>query len=947
MSFFEEIKRRNVVRVALAYVTMSWLVLQGVDVVLNNVDAPAWIFQMILLVLGIGFLIAIFVAWAFEMTPEGLKREEEVDRTKSITNLTGRKLDRMIIVALVLALGYFIFDKFAPSTSGEPDRGAVVTGRPATSDDSGQPGTGEDRKSIAVLPFANMSGDQANEPFTLGIHDDLLTHLSRIKSLKTTSRTSVLQYRDTTKTIPQIAAELGVSTILEGGIQRSGNRVRINLQLINAETDDHVWAEIYDRELTAENLFAVQGEIATEVVKSLRATLLPAEQVALEKTPTQSMAAYDLYLLGRHHWQQRTAESIEKARDYFASAIEEDPGYVLALSGLADSYSLLADYGNMEAGEAQLLAQKAIDQAMALDDRVSEVWASQGLVYLTQQKNSEAEQALDRATELDEQNFSAWLWYANTMGRMRRYAEQLTALQTAYALEPMYRPVNNNLAWVYRNRGEFDRARQHFERVDQLTDENPTMYREAIAGAWFWSGELVNTIVESRQILAVDPGNVDAMDSLADSYLILGNLEEVARWAEEAGAIDQFNTMAYDRHLAMGEFDQAIEEVEATLQRQGDRRALWYINSLFGAAYMGGQVETARSYLAEYLGHLGGRAEIHPEDFVQRRNLLIADFLIRHGNESAGEPAQGREMLAEITAALNYLNSQGFVHPQTYYGLAIARTMNGDYELALEALDEAIERGYRVNWQLNIEPGLAPLRGDERFEALALRMNDLIAVEQEKLSQASLASFTPLSEREQVIVAREVLERYSGYYSDGNMVVNFFLDEDGQFKAQIAQQARNPILLANSEDEFYDEQTPADTIRFYSDEAGLVTHITFTSRGSVQRLKAIEPPPSAIELEREALEPFEGVYSAQRVTNVQDGGADTDIWTCRISVDEEGSIWIDFDNQPRLRIIPYSETEFFLPGFIQRLRFEEDTGSDSYSRFDFIGDASELEFIRQ
>ena len=935
------------VRVALAYVTMSWLVLQLVDVILNNVDAPAWMFQMILLLLGIGFLIAIFFSWAFELTPEGLKREQEIDRSESITNQTGRKLDRMIIVALVLALGYFVFDKFAPSTTDDAERSSIASGQPLAPGDTGQPGTATERKSIAVLPFTNMSGDQANEPFTLGIHDDLLTHLSRIKSLKTTSRTSVLQYRDTTKTIPQIAAELGVGSILEGGIQRSGNRVRINLQLINAETDEHLWAEIYDRELTAENLFAVQGEIATEVVKSLRATLLPEEQAALDKTPTQSMAAYDLYLLGRHHWQLRTAESIEKARDYFAAAIDEDPQYVLALSGLADSYALLDDYGNMEGGEAQALAQQAIDRAMALDDSVSEVWASQGLVYLGQEKNSEAEKALGRAIELDEQNFSAWLWYANAMGRIRRYDEQLVALQTAYALEPMYRPVNNNLAYVYQRRGDFARSRQHLVRVDELEDENPTRYKEVIANTWYWSGELVNNIVESRKILAIDPGNVDAMEWLADSYLILEDIEESERWAEEVAAINQFNITAYNRHLASGEFDQAIELIEDKLQLAGERRDLGYIFSLFRAAYMGGQIETARSYLSEYLGHLGGRAEIHPQDFEQRGNLLIADFLIRHGNESANEPGHGSEMLDEILAVLTNLNTQGFVHPLTYYGLAMARTMSGDYELALEALDEAVERGYRDRGRMTIEPGLAPLWDDERFEAIILSVNDLIVTEQEKLTQVSLATYTPLSQREQVIVAREILENYTGYYSDGNVVANFFLDEDGQFRARYAQVARSPVLFANTEDEFYDEQTPADTIRFHSDDAGVMTHVIFTSRGGMQRFKAVEPPPTAIELEHAMLERFEGIFAAQRVTNAQDGGADTDIWTCRISVDEQDRVWIDFDNQPALQIVPYSNTEFYLPGFIQKLRFEEDSGTGTFNRIQWIGDGSELEFIRQ
>jgi TolB-like protein len=271
MSLFDELKRRNVFRVGLAYVVFSWLIIQVVETVFPAFGFGDMAVRATVILLGIGFIPALVFAWAFEKTPEGIKRERDVDRTRSITGKTGQKLDRIIIAVLLLALGYFVYDKLNQSPTGSSEGFATTN----------QPGGGEQTKSIAVLPFVNMSGDPANEPFTLGIHDDLLTHLSRISALKTTSRTSVMQYKGTTKTVPQIASELGVTNILEGGIQRSGNRVRINLQLINAATDEHLWAEIFDRELTAENLFAVQGEIATQVAKSMRATLLPAEQSVL------------------------------------------------------------------------------------------------------------------------------------------------------------------------------------------------------------------------------------------------------------------------------------------------------------------------------------------------------------------------------------------------------------------------------------------------------------------------------------------------------------------------------------------------------------------------------------------------------------------------------------------------------------------------------------------
>ena len=218
-----ELRRRNVFRVAAAYAVVAWLVIQIASIVLPAFQAPNWIMQVSLGLVAIGFPIVIVVAWAFELTPEGLKREENVDRAQSITQQTGRMLDFVIIAVLSIAVVFFAVDKFVWLDEGPVQAGSVDL-----------------RRSVAVLPFENMSGDDTNNPFTIGIHDDLLTHLSKISSIKTISRTSVLQYRGTDKSIPEIADELGVATILEGGVQRSGDRVRINAQLIDAHSDAYL-----------------------------------------------------------------------------------------------------------------------------------------------------------------------------------------------------------------------------------------------------------------------------------------------------------------------------------------------------------------------------------------------------------------------------------------------------------------------------------------------------------------------------------------------------------------------------------------------------------------------------------------------------------------------------------------------------------------------------------
>lgn len=299
MSFFAELKRRNVIRLGAAYVVIAWLIAQVADLALDNFEAPGWVIKTILLLLALGFPLALFFAWAFEMTPEGIKKEKDVDRSNSITSHTGRTLDRVIIVVLVVALGYFVADKFVGGEAGpasslapagsiqEPEGG---NGSEALQDAAGQ----VDDKSLAVLPFAHRSPNPTDQYFTDGIHDDLLTQLAKQDAFKVISRTSVMEYRDTTKNMKQVGDELGVRHILEGGVQRAGTRVRINVQLIDAQTDKHLWAETYDRELTTDNLFDIQSEITTAIAISLQAELNDG-LASGRSAPTVSLPAYDLY----------------------------------------------------------------------------------------------------------------------------------------------------------------------------------------------------------------------------------------------------------------------------------------------------------------------------------------------------------------------------------------------------------------------------------------------------------------------------------------------------------------------------------------------------------------------------------------------------------------------------------------------------------------------------
>jgi TolB-like protein len=300
MSFIAELKRRNVFRVGIAYVITAWLILQLADIVLDNTAAPAWVMHVIMLLLAIGFPLAVLFAWAFELTPEGLKKEKDVDRTQSITHQTGHKLDRTIIVVLALALGYFAWDKFRSppdaanagiqaegrETAGAHESAAAATATPT------QPA----QKSLAVLPFVDMSPAKDNEYFTDGLTEELLNILAQIKGLQVAGRTSSFAFKGKTEDLREIGGKLNVNTLLEGSVRKDdkNQRIRVTVQLINVGDGFHIWSDTYDRDL--EDIFAIQEDIARQVAEALKVNLLGEDAGQIAVNSRTGMNAYDLYL---------------------------------------------------------------------------------------------------------------------------------------------------------------------------------------------------------------------------------------------------------------------------------------------------------------------------------------------------------------------------------------------------------------------------------------------------------------------------------------------------------------------------------------------------------------------------------------------------------------------------------------------------------------------------
>jgi TolB-like protein len=473
MSFFEELKRRNVFRVAIGYVITAWLLLQVVDLVLENINAPDWVMQVFMLALAIGFPLAVFFAWAFEMTPEGVKREADVDRSQSIAKTTGRKMDRNIIIAMALALAYFAYDKF----SG-PELDIQIQATPAGSEavvETVTPAASEapktDEKSIAVLPLVNRSVQAEDAFFAEGLHDELLTQLSRISALRVISRTSVMGYAGTTKRIPEIAAELGVKTLLEGGVQRSGNRVRINVQLIDASSDEHLWAEVYDRELTADNLFDIQSDITQAIANALQAVLTGEEQQSLGQKPTENFEAYSYYLRGKAEAKGygRQIHDIDRTIASFQAAIDLDPQFAAAYAALAIEWTERF-WSTNKLGDELQHALKALQQAQALAPETPETLTAEGYYhYWGHLDYAPAIAAFDRALQHEPGNYQALRGKAYALRRLGKFNESIAALEKVVLMDPLDPQIPADLGYTLMRAGQIERAAVMLNRSVKLT----------------------------------------------------------------------------------------------------------------------------------------------------------------------------------------------------------------------------------------------------------------------------------------------------------------------------------------------------------------------------------------------------------------------------------------------------------------------------------------------
>ena len=519
--------------------------------------------KIFIIVIIFGFPVALILSWAFEITPEGIKLESEIEQSKSITRRTGRKIVAVTIALAVVAAGLFVYQMVRSKSA--------VTPRPVTQPEA-RPGfqsesvTVAPNKSIAVLPFDNLSGDPQNAYFSEGVQDEILTRLAKIAELKVISRTSTQRFKSAPEDLRQIAQQLGVANILEGSVQKANDQVRVNVQLINALTDTHLWADTFDRKLT--DIFAVETEIAKTVADVLKAKLTGSEQHVIAARPTENSEAHQLYLKGRFFWNKRTGNDLKKSIDYFEQAIAADPSYALAYAGVADGYVFLPGYNAGAPRDCYPKAMAAAKKALELDDTLAEAHTTLALaIWYYEFDFAQANREFQRAIELNPNYAIAHQQYGNNtlsaLGRFddaivegkraveldplsliinadlgtdyyfaRRYDESIAQLRKTVELDPGFYYVRLNLGEALAAKGAFDEAIAEYQKAHALNDDPFVL--GLLGHAYASSGNKTEALKILDQLKELSKQHYVSAYSFAVLYVGLGDKEEALRWLEQS-----------------------------------------------------------------------------------------------------------------------------------------------------------------------------------------------------------------------------------------------------------------------------------------------------------------------------------------------------------------------------------------------------------------------------
>jgi TolB-like protein/Tfp pilus assembly protein PilF len=698
------LRRRKVVQWGIVYAAGAWGFLQGLSYVSSTFDWPRQIQQLATLGLLIGLPIVLVLAWY-----HGDRGHQRVARTE------------LAILTLLFLLGGGIFWRYQ-SASDAPPTGATPAVQSSSTSTTAQPVlalAADARPSIAVLPFENRSDQGKDAFFVDGIHDDILTQLTKIGAMKVIARTSVEQFRDTTLSTKVIGEKLGVTRVLEGSVQRAGDRVRVTAQLIDTTSDAHLWAESYDRELTAANIFAIQSEVATSIASALETTLTAAEKARVNIVPTRDLAAWEAFQLGRQRMARRTAETLSDAEHFFQQAIDLDPKFALAYVGLSDSLTLQIEHAGAQEEVNLARADAAVATALELDPNLAEAWAASALIRSFRGQGDRADPLYRRAIALNPNYAAAYQRFSRNAGGIGHRDEALTAAEKAVELDPLSAIVNADLGRALVSVGRFDEAADRFRKANEIDPEMPMPYRQAGVLDAYARNRFADAVSLLQRAAALDPDNPLLEFFRARLYFDLGDdvaatrVIEAARkrWPDHGAVL----MVSAEMHMYRGEWDAALKDTQRLLALDSwtadlDAVLLW----LRDADLKQGNYQAARLRYAKAYPALFASTSPTIDGSNWQAAIDVAPVL-----RAAGEGAAAGALLnraEQVVRTIPRLGVRG-------YGIADVQihALRGDNAKALAALREAERAGWRGpywRYSRDFDPCLASIRNEAEFKAV-------------------------------------------------------------------------------------------------------------------------------------------------------------------------------------------------------------------------------------
>jgi TolB-like protein/tetratricopeptide (TPR) repeat protein len=703
-TFLNELRRRRVLRVAALYTVGAWVALQVTDLALPGMAFPDSAIRFFWIAALLGFPVALVFGWRFDIVGGRIIRTPSEE--SEVPDWSLHRADYLILGALAIVAAAITWDLIKELGEIQEPGYAQITPQVI------------DPQSIALLPFSDQSTADENAAFLAsGIHDDLLTMLSKISSFRVISRTSVERYRNTTKSIPAIGRELGVAKIVEGRVQRSGGQIRINVQLIDSAKDEHLWAATYDRSLTATNVFAIQTEIAEAIADQLQATITPEESSKLTEMPTRNFAAYTAYLKGKKQADIESVESVNAAVDSFKTALNIDPNFALAYVGLADAYlTLAANFrGGLPTDESNALAEPPIVMALELNENLGAAYATLGLLRQQQGNLQAAEQAYKKAITLQPNYSRAFRLYGRLRWQQGARDEALELLQKALTIDPFSATVNYDIGRIYDETGQFEQALTRFLRVIEIEPDYAFAYVYIAAIHYLVYGHVDESLIWYHRAAENDAMSPSLQAAQAIAYLEIGSPDHAREWVDKGLRLGPKIFWPVWGSLLVNTYinDDAAAERDARTLLDLYPRNWGALYLLRNADMKAGRYEAARSRYARAFRELV-ETDI-PE--VSRDNYQAAvDFALVLMNMGQQERADKLlEGSLKVIETLPRMGTNGYwITDVKIYAL------QHDRQRAHDALREAVDQGWRfLSWYyLDRDPNLNFIREDPEFREL-------------------------------------------------------------------------------------------------------------------------------------------------------------------------------------------------------------------------------------